>query len=126
MPLRNLPPEALDKLPLSIYRLDLDLRIIYVSRSLASSVGYPPESVEGRLISEIGLPADSAEKLIAEFRTVLSGGNPVRFDWQLPDPSGHLHWLRYEAIPEVDGSGRITGILGYASEITASAGIVKM
>ena len=117
IPLRNLPPEAIDRLPLAIFRLDPELRIVYVSRSLTEDIGFPPEAVEGCKLFEFGFPLEAALVHEEQFRTVLRTGKTVRYEWQLPF-EGRSRWFQADVLPEFDAAGAVNGILGVTSEIT--------
>ena len=117
MSLRNLSPEAIDRLPLAIFRLDPDLRVVYVSRSLTEDIGFPPEAVEGSKLFEFGFPIEAARVHEENFRTVLRTGRTIRYEWQLPF-EGRTRWFQADALPEFDAAGAVTGILGVTSEIT--------
>jgi two-component system cell cycle sensor histidine kinase/response regulator CckA len=118
MPARTLPLDALDRLPIVIFRLDLDLRLGYVSRALATDMGFPPEAVFGKTLFEIGHTPENAAFQVEQYRSVIRTGNPAHFEWSIDFPTG-TRWFQNDAVPEFDDEGRVSGVIGYASEITA-------
>ncbi len=118
MPARTLPLDALDRLPIAIFRLDLDLRIGYVSRALATDMGFPPETVLGKTLFEIGHTPENAAFQIERYRTLIRTGEPVHFEWSLDFPTGR-RWFQNHAVPEFDAEGKVSGAIGYTTEITA-------
>jgi len=118
MPARTLPLDALDRLPIAIFRLDLDLRVGFVSRALATDIGFPPEAILGKTIFEIGHSPENAAFQAEQYRTVIRIGESVQFELSIDFPTG-TRWFQSHAVPEFDGDGRVSGVIGYASEITA-------
>ena len=118
MPARTLPLESLDRLPIAIFRLDLDLRLGYVSSALATDIGFPPEAVSGKTLSEIGLSPENAAFLIERYQTAIRTGEGVNFEWAIDFPTGP-RWFQNYVVPEFDTAGAVSGVIGYTTEITA-------
>jgi PAS domain S-box-containing protein len=70
--------ELLDLLPTWVCARDDDGRFVLANRTFAAAVGRPPAEVEGRTLSELGVPRDVARRLLEADRAALTTEGPLR------------------------------------------------
>lgn len=75
---RNWSQRVLDELKDLLYILTADGRLLYISPSSKSLIGYEPTELIGKSISEYVHPDDSS-LFIREFNESIATGNPLRF-----------------------------------------------
>jgi PAS domain S-box-containing protein len=107
--LTNSPAESL---PPAIFRLDSDLRYLYVSRAAAEDAGAPPAALLGRRIDEIGI-SNGDESLAGKCRRALSTSAEVR---RYFTAQGRCYQTRI--IPELTPDGRVESLLGITEDVT--------
>lgn len=113
---RNLLQSVIDNTPATIYAKDLDGRHLVVNQSYADSLNATPALMLGRPVREL-FPAKVAEEIIASDREVLERGTPMTKE----EPAaigGDARTYLAVRFPLRDGTGRINGIGGIATDIT--------
>jgi diguanylate cyclase (GGDEF)-like protein/PAS domain S-box-containing protein len=106
----------LDSVPALIFYKDLENRMIRVNRAFAEAMGLPKERLEGKGCSELW--PDQAEQYWNDDLEVIKSGRPKRDIIEpLVTPDG-TRWVQTDKIPIHDEAGRLTGIIGFAIDIT--------
>jgi PAS domain S-box-containing protein len=106
----------LDASPVMIFQKDCENRFTHVNNAVARFANMPKESIEGR--SSFDFFPDRAEKYWQDDKEVIASGMAKKgIIEQIDTPAGR-RWLRTDKIPCRDEHGRITGIIGFALDIT--------
>jgi PAS domain S-box-containing protein len=99
-----------------IYIIDTSDRITYVNTFAATAVGRKPEEIIGKSRSVL-FPDTESERQQQNIRTVITSGQPVKIESNLPLPSGE-RWADTLLVPLRDRTGTITGVMGITRDIT--------
>src|SRR3984957_7484815 len=104
--------------PDHVYFKDREFRFVWVSDSLARSLGRVPEEIIGRTDADF-FGADRARSYRIAECEIINTGKPVvdhivEHSW----PDGHVTWSLNVAMPVQDASGHIVGIWGTNKDIT--------
>ena len=118
IPGKLLLSEFLSNTPDHVYFKDLASRFIWVSASLARSLGLTVEQVVGRTDANFFGP-EKARAYRETERKIMSTGEPlidqlIEHTW----PDGHITWSMNVAMPLRDHSGEIVGIWGTNKDVT--------
>ncbi|MEI6154946.1 MAG: PAS domain-containing protein, partial [Deltaproteobacteria bacterium] len=106
-----------DAVPAMIFFKDTENRFIRVNRALAQASGMTVEQMEGKSCFE--LFPDLADKYWKDDSEVIAAGVPKRdIIESMATPNG-VAWVKTDKIPYWDEKGNITGIIGFAIDITA-------
>jgi PAS domain S-box-containing protein len=106
----------LDAVPALVFYKDRDGRFLRVNRELARLVGVPPEAFVGKTDAEMGSP-DAARYRQDDLQVIASGKPLRRLEERLHGADG-VRWLITDKVPYRDQNGIITGIIGFAVDIT--------
>jgi PAS domain S-box-containing protein len=111
--------EILDTTPDGVWRVDADERTDYVNPRMASMLGYAPEEMLGRALSEFmdPEPLDIAQEKMA---TVREDGSLGVVENRFVRKDGSRCWARVSHRALTDRHGQHTGGLAIMSDITAS------
>ena len=106
--------------PDHVYFKDTESRFLWVSDSLAKSLGCRTDEVIGRTDGDF-FEEERARTFRAAELDILSTGKPVidsivKHEW----PDGHITWSLNVAMPLHDESGEIVGVWGTNKDITQS------
>jgi PAS domain S-box-containing protein len=105
--------------PDMIYAKDLDSRILHVNAAARKWVGLAPEEMVGRSDRDWASDPAQAEAIIANDRRVIETGETIDMDETFNDAGGRTGYFRSVKAPMRDGSGRIIGVVGVTSDMTA-------
>lgn len=106
----------LDASPIMIFQKDCENRFTHVNNAVAKFANMPKESIEGK--SSFDFFPDRAQKYWQDDKEVIASGMAKKgIIEQIGTPYGQ-RWLRTDKIPRRDEHGRITGIIGFAQDIT--------
>ncbi len=111
--------QLIENAPFAVAMFDRDLRYLVVSNSWRSAFTLGPRDHIGRPILEV-FP-DMPKRLLAAMRRALEGEVLSSKEDRFTDSQGTQHWVRWEARPWRDASGRIQGMLAYVDDISALA-----
>jgi two-component system NtrC family sensor kinase len=116
---RRFTEAIVDNLPLSLYVVDRDLRIVAWNRTRElGGQGIPREEALGRKVFDV-LTRQPREVLEREFRHVFETGEVVRVEQQTVAPDGtKRHWLVSKIPMRVDGED-ISHVIAIGEDITA-------
>ena len=106
----------LDSSPAMIFYKDRRNRFVRVNRAFADALGRPREEIEGAPVASL-FPRHAA-KYRRDDRAVIASGRPRRAIVEQMETGRGLRWLRTDKIPCRDRRGRITGVIGFAVDIT--------
>jgi PAS domain S-box-containing protein/putative nucleotidyltransferase with HDIG domain len=105
-----------NSVPAMIFYKDTGNCYIRVNNAFSELVGMPREEIEGRNARDI-LPGH-AELYWEHDRDVIETGSAKRNIIEPIETDSGLKWIRADKIPCRDGNGRLTGIIGFAVDIT--------
>ncbi|MHB8335240.1 MAG: PAS domain S-box protein [Acidimicrobiales bacterium] len=102
-----------------IWRTDVPGRIEWVSPSVTDVLGWPPDALVGRLVSDL-LGDDEDVTTRSKARQAITRGERVAsFECHYRTASGGLRWMRTNLRGLVDESGRLNGIIASLQDIEA-------
>jgi PAS domain S-box-containing protein len=102
--------------PALIAYLDLDARYVWANESYRRWLGYPPEEIPGRHVSDVlgaagwGSVRPYVERALA--------GEEVTFDYRLVYESGLARDRRVTYVPHRDAGGKVRGFVVLSNDIT--------
>ena len=102
-----------ESLPDIVFRLDLELRPVYVSPQVAQLFGIPAEASVGKPKREAGVAAALSDPVVRAGRRALKSGNSTSAAW-----SFNGRKLRTRIVPERDDAGVIASLLGITEDVT--------
>ncbi len=116
---RRFTEAIIDTLPLSLYAVDRDYRIVAWNRNRElGGQGIPRDDALGRNIFEV-LTRQRRDVLEAEFKRAFENGEIERFEQETADPNGaSQHWL-ISKIPMRDENGAVTHVITLGEDISA-------
>lgn len=106
----------LDAVPALVFYKDRESRFLRVNRELARLVGAPPESFTGKTDAEMG--STEGERYRQDDLVVMATGEPIRHREERLDTATGTRWLLTDKMPHRDEAGKITGVVGFAVDIT--------
>jgi len=105
-------------IPDMIAVLDLEGRFTYVSQRVQDALGYPPDKLVGQTLGGRAHPDDQPE-MLAKFRQVIAGTIPdAQIEYRSRHIDGSWRTLRASAGPLFDESGKISGVVATARDVT--------
>ncbi len=106
----------MDAVPALVFYKDREGRFLRVNRELARLVGAAPEEFIGKTDCEMGAP--EGVRYREDDLQVIGTGEPIRhLEEQIQTAEGP-RWLLTDKIPYRDEAGHITGVIGFAVDIT--------
>lgn len=116
---RRFTEAIIDSLPLSLYAIDRDFRIVAWNRNRElGELGIPRGSVLGRNIFEV-LTRQKRELLEAEFLRVFHAGEITRMEHDSMTPTGEVkHWMINKIPMWIDDSGEVSHVITVGEDIT--------
>ncbi|HET6850881.1 MAG TPA: response regulator [Pyrinomonadaceae bacterium] len=108
-----------DSLPLSLYAIDRDYRVVAWNRNRElGELGIPRGSVLGKNVFAV-LTRQPRDMLEEEFERVFESGEIERIDQETPSPEGGIrHWVISKIPMWADNSGRVTHVITVGEEVT--------
>ncbi|OGD17195.1 hypothetical protein A2V47_06255 [Candidatus Atribacteria bacterium RBG_19FT_COMBO_35_14] len=107
----------LDSVPAIIFYKDIEGRFIRVNKTLANSLQVPIKDIVGKT-TEALFPKEEAENMRKDDQEAILSGKAKRDIIEpFTTPDG-IRWLIIDKIPYKDKKGKITGIIGFAKDIT--------
>lgn len=111
---RNLVEAAQDM----IWRCDVDGRFAFLNDAWETALGYRIEEMLGRSFGDFKRPEVLARD-VQEFERCLAGGLVKGYETTYVSKTGAEIHLLFNAIPQRDAEGRVIGVQGTATDITA-------
>ncbi|MGZ9057770.1 MAG: hybrid sensor histidine kinase/response regulator [Burkholderiaceae bacterium] len=102
-----------DNLPDIVFRLDIDLRYLYISAPIEQLLGIAPEEFRGKTNLEAGLSAQLTDPIERACRRALKSGKGVSTAWAY-----NGRQLRTRVVPERDEQAAIVSLLGITEDVT--------
>ena len=102
-----------ENLPDIVFRLDLDLRYLYVSGQIEQLAGVPAAAFIGKTAREAGLATQLCEPLERPSRRALKSGENASAAWTHDGRE-----LRTRVVPERDDKGVVVSLLGITEDVT--------
>jgi PAS domain S-box-containing protein len=100
-----------------IYVFDRGSRFIYVNRPGARAVGFKPHQMVGKTWTELGLPLQPMQHMIALGDIVFATGRPVTDELHWVDPSGEKYY-EYVLTPIYNEEGMVEALISTARDVT--------
>jgi len=108
---------VVERLPVIVFRLDRQLRLLYVNPAVTAILGPRPEDLIGRTALEAGVDAEQWAAFQAACAKVFSTGQPSEADFVARLSQGTRHFEAH-LFPETDTSGEVTSLLGITTDRT--------
>jgi len=99
----------LDRMPVSVFRVDADGRIDYVNARAAEQMGLTPQEMLGRRCDDLGMDADLWQAWKTELTLVFSTGHPSSFEFITH--VGPERLVEFRLAPQLDGTGRVESVI---------------
>ena len=112
----------IDSTPSHIFSFDLEHRFTIANRMMAQHFGLTTQEVVGKTLHDV-FPHDVAEALLAVNRKLIATGEPVAIEESVPDHIGKTATMTTLRFPVRDAEGKIIGLAGVATDITAEKNI---
>ena len=102
-----------------IFHIDLDGRIVRVTKTAADSMGLSVRDILGKTLYDI-LPPDDAAKFSIENEKIMKSGKPKLgvIEEYCSLSTGERGWVESDKIPYYDKKGNIAGLIIYATDVT--------
>jgi PAS domain S-box-containing protein len=100
-----------------IFRVDHNLRFVFVNKKISELTGIPKEQFYGKTLLDLGLPKDICIYLGKQAQEVFDHRTLNEFEFSFNGPEG-LRWFHARIVPEFDNRGNVETALGIAHEIT--------
>ena len=116
------PPEsalttAVERLPVIVFRLDRQLRLLYINPAITTILGPRPEDLIGRTALEAGVNPEQWGLFAAACQRVFTTGAPQEADFVAATSQGTRHFEAH-LFPEADADGNVTSIIGITTDRT--------
>ena len=108
-----------DSTPDMIYAKDRQSRVLYANRAAQQIIGRPLEEILGRSDLDWAEDAAQAQAIVANDRAVMDSGETRDVDEAFTSPGGETRHYRSVKSPLRDSHGRIIGLVGITSDVTA-------
>jgi PAS domain S-box-containing protein len=111
----HLLARLLESLPVVVFRLDRDLRHLYINNAVRDVLGWGPERLLGKRAAQAGLEAEVAAGFEAACREVFATGEVRRYDFRVESDRG-LRFLEAQLLPEFDAQGKLESLVGITTD----------
>jgi PAS domain S-box-containing protein len=107
----------LDNIPAWVFFKDTENRFIRVNKTFADVMGMTIDQLEGKSLFDI-FPKDQANAFWKDdLEVIASGTSKNKIIESMRSPKGNI-WVQTDKIPYRDEQGNITGLIGFALDIT--------
>ena len=108
-----------DSLPLSLYAIDREYRVVAWNRNRElGELGIPRGSVLGKNVFEV-LTRQPRDVLAEEFARVFKSGEIERIEQETPSPTGDIrHWVISKIPMWADNTGEVSHVITVGEEVT--------
>jgi PAS domain S-box-containing protein len=111
----HLLARLLESLPVVVFRLDRELRHLYINNAVRDVLGWGPERLLGKRAAQAGFEPEVAADFEAVCREVLSSGEARRYDFKVESDRGP-RFLEAQLLPEFDAEGRLESLVGITTD----------
>jgi PAS domain S-box-containing protein len=101
----------------TVYRADLDGKILTISPSIVNMLGFRPEELIGKELAEFYVTPGKRDELVAKLQ--VTDGDVRNFEAQLYDRSGEPQWISTNTRYWKDVDGSVLGVEGVARNISS-------
>jgi PAS domain S-box-containing protein len=101
----------------TIYRADLDGKILTISPSVVNMLGFQPEQLIGKKLAQFYVVPEKRQELLAELQA--THGDVRNFEAQLLDRNGEPQWISTNTRYWKNVDGSVLGVEGVARNITS-------
>ena len=116
-PDEHLLAHFIERLPAIVFRLDRQLRLLYVNRAVTAILGPRPEDLVGCAALEAGVDADQCAAFAAACQRVFATAEQQDAEFTAGTEHGKRHFEAH-LVPEVDSHGKVQSIIGIATDRT--------
>ena len=109
----------MENAPAEIYLKDVEGRYVLINRECERLWGVTREEVRGKLPEQVEHPGDLAQRLRAHDLAVLSSGEVIEQEHQIPIDD-NLHTISFIKFPIRGAAGEIAGLGAIATDVTQS------
>src|ERR1051325_683104 len=114
---RALYHSLVEHLPMSVFRKDLEGRLIFANSAFCKFKGLTLEELLGKTVADL-LPARSAEQVLTEEREVLRSGKAIEIEEACHDLGSETRFFHTIRTPVRSADGQMAGLQGMFYEIT--------
>lgn len=116
---KRLIEAIVDSLPLSLYAIDREYRVVAWNRNRElGELGIPRGSVLGKNVFEV-LTRQPRDMLEHEFERVFESGEIERIEQETPSPKGDIrHWVISKIPMWADNTGNVSHVITVGEEVT--------
>ena len=116
---KRLIEAIVDSLPLSLYAIDREYRLVAWNRNRElGELGIPRGSVLGKNVFEV-LTRQPRDMLEQEFERVFESGEIERIEQETPSPKGDIrHWVISKIPMWADNTGQVSHVITVGEEVT--------
>ncbi|MDN5363793.1 MAG: two-component system, sporulation sensor kinase [Eubacteriales bacterium] len=108
--------DAIESLPVGIFTLDGELRVVYVNENFARILQWPREELKGKSWEELMGYCSDGKKLPLSFQEILSGRKVVNFPTNLRNRRGSRIPVLLSLYPVRNEKGKGVGLVGTVQE----------
>ena len=107
----------LDSVPAIIFYKDVEGRNIRANKALANALKMPVKDIVGKTTEEL-FPKEQAANMRKDDKKVIISGKPKKDIIEPYDTPEGTRWVITDKIPYKDKKGKVTGVIGFAKDIT--------
>lgn len=107
-----------ERAPDVIFRIDREMRYLYINPAVETALGYTPTEVIGKKPSELGVDAETLQQWTEILAQIAVTGEDITIEYPFPTRQSP-RWFQSRIAPEKAPDGTIQSFLSVAREITA-------
>jgi PAS domain S-box-containing protein/putative nucleotidyltransferase with HDIG domain len=108
---------VIDSSPINIFFKDLEGKFILVNRTFAEALNMPKEEFTGKTVFDL-YPTELAQGMTDDDQVVFNTGQPKLGIIEKYVSASGIRWIQTDKVPIFDKNGTITGLVGFAQDIT--------
>ena len=108
---------VVERLPVIVFRLDRQLRLLYVNAAVTKILGPRPEDLFGRTALEAGADPEQWAAFRAACEKVFTTGEPTEADFVARTAQG-TRYFEAHLFPEAEAQGAVTSLIGITTDRT--------
>jgi two-component system cell cycle sensor histidine kinase/response regulator CckA len=110
--------QPVERLPDVVARFDRRRRLVYVSPSVETASGLPPDALIGRTILNIAAPPDLVALWDAALRRVIETAQADSIEFSYPAPDGQMRHYESTLIPEPAQDGSVCNVVAVTRDVS--------
>jgi PAS domain S-box-containing protein len=111
------PAQVVERLPVIVFRLDQQLRLLYVNEAVTDILGPLPADLIGLTALQAGVDPEQWAAFEAACRRVFAGAGPQEADFVVRKTQGTRHFEAH-LFPELNAFGDVQSIIGITTDRT--------